>query len=76
MRAHAGSFVPGASGLLTAVQVGRVRRVLIWAKFQDGLAHPLGGSLQMDDMPSNAPPANPSSSSNGNPPEFSQPESH
>jgi hypothetical protein len=31
--------------------------VLIWARFQDGLARPLGGSLQMDDMPSTAPPA-------------------
>ena len=56
LRAHPGSYVPGASGQLTADQFGRVRRVLIWAKFQDGLAHPLGGSLQMDDVPSDAPP--------------------
>jgi uncharacterized protein len=53
-----------------------VRRVLIWAKFQDGLAHPLGGSLQMDDMPSSAPPANPSSSGSDTPTGFKQPESH
>jgi outer membrane PBP1 activator LpoA protein len=56
LRAHPGSYVPGASGQLAADQFGRVRRVLIWAKFQDGLAHPLGGSLQMDDVPSDAPP--------------------
>ncbi|MDQ6645955.1 MAG: hypothetical protein M3Y93_01815, partial [Pseudomonadota bacterium] len=37
-------------------QFGRVRRVLTWAQFQNGLARPLGGSLQMDDMPSSAPP--------------------
>ncbi|TPG11953.1 penicillin-binding protein activator [Rhodanobacter glycinis] len=56
LRAHPGSYLPGASGQLAADQFGRVRRVLIWAKFQDGLAHPLGGSLQMDDVPSDAPP--------------------
>jgi outer membrane PBP1 activator LpoA protein len=56
LRAHPGSYVPGASGQLAADQFGRVRRVLIWAQFQNGLARPLGGSLQMDDVPSNAPP--------------------
>jgi outer membrane PBP1 activator LpoA protein len=58
MRAHPGSYLPGASGQLTADQFGRIRRVLIWAKFQDGIAHPIGGSLQMDDVPSATPPAN------------------
>jgi outer membrane PBP1 activator LpoA protein len=76
LRAHPGSYVPGASGQLTADQFGRVRRVLIWAKFQDGLAHPLGGSLQMDDMPSSAPPPAASSSGTNTPSEFSQPENH
>ena len=57
LRAHPGSYMPGASGQLAADQFGRVRRVLIWAQFQNGLARPLGGSLQMDDVPSNAPPA-------------------
>jgi hypothetical protein len=57
LRAHPGSYVPGASGQLAADQFGRVRRVLIWAQFQNGLARPLGGSLQLDDVPSNAPPA-------------------
>jgi uncharacterized protein len=55
LRAHPGSYVPGASGQLTADQFGRMRRVLIWAQFQDGLAHPLSGNLQTDDMPNNTP---------------------
>lgn len=55
LRAHPGSYLPGASGQLTADQFGRVRRVLIWVKFQDGLARPLSGSLQMDDVPASAP---------------------
>lgn len=57
LRAHPGSYLPGASGQLTADQFGRVRRVLIWAKFQDGLARPIGGSLQMDNVPASAPPS-------------------
>jgi len=73
LREHPGSYLPGASGQLAADQFGRVRRVLIWAKFQDGLARPLGGSLQMDDVPSSTPPATTepapagSSSTSGNP---------
>jgi outer membrane PBP1 activator LpoA protein len=56
LRANPGSYLPGASGQLTADQFGRIRRVLIWAAFRDGLARPLGGALQMDDVPSAAPP--------------------
>lgn len=56
LRANPGSYLPGASGQLTADQFGRIRRVLIWAKFTDGLARPLSGTLQMDDVPSAAPP--------------------
>jgi outer membrane PBP1 activator LpoA protein len=54
---HPGSYLPGASGQLTADQFGRIRRVLVWAKFQDGIAHPLNGSLQMDSVPISTPPA-------------------
>ncbi|WP_082583074.1 penicillin-binding protein activator [Frateuria sp. Soil773] len=57
LRSHPGSYLPGASGQLTADQFGRIRRVLVWAAFVDGLARPLSGSLQMDDVPSTAPPA-------------------
>lgn len=56
LRAHPGSYLPGASGQLTADQFGRIRRVLVWAKFQDGLARPVNGSLQMDSAPALAPP--------------------
>ena len=56
LRAHPGSYMPGATGQLAADQFGRIRRVLTWAKFQNGLARPLTGSLQIDAMP----PATPS----------------
>ena len=51
---HPGSYLPGASGQLTADQFGRVSRVLTWAKFQNGLARPLGGSLDVQDQPAPA----------------------
>ena len=57
LHSHPGSYLPGATGQLTADQFGRIRRVLIWAKFQDGLAHALSGNLQTDDVPASAPPS-------------------
>ncbi|HZX72632.1 MAG TPA: penicillin-binding protein activator [Rhodanobacter sp.] len=57
LRAHPGSYMPGATGQLAADQFGRIRRVLTWAKFENGLARPLSGNLQIDAMPSTAPPA-------------------
>ena len=54
MRGHPGSYLPGASGQLAADAFGRVHRVLIWAKFQDGVARPIGGDLQMDTIPAPA----------------------
>jgi outer membrane PBP1 activator LpoA protein len=62
LRAHPGSYLPGASGQLTSDQFGRIRRVLVWAKFQDGLARPINGSLQMDSAPALAPPTDTSGS--------------
>jgi hypothetical protein len=56
LRAHPGSYMPGATGQLAADQFGRIRRVLIWAQFQNGLARPLSGNLQIDSMPSAPPP--------------------
>ncbi|WP_049621232.1 penicillin-binding protein activator [Frateuria defendens] len=56
LRGHPGSYLPGASGQLAADQFGRIRRVLVWAKFADGLARPLGGSLQIDNVPAETPP--------------------
>jgi outer membrane PBP1 activator LpoA protein len=54
MRGHAGSYLPGATGQLVADEFGRVRRVLIWARFTDGVAHPVAGSLEME-APASAP---------------------
>lgn len=79
LRAHPGSYVPGASGQLTADQFGRVRRVLTWAKFQNGLAQPIGSSLQMDDMPPGTSPAPQDAlppASNNTPAPLSQPASN
>ncbi|WP_158879944.1 penicillin-binding protein activator [Rhodanobacter sp. L36] len=79
LRAHPGSYLPGASGQLAADQFGRIRRVLIWAKFQDGIAHPLSGDLQTNDVPADAPPTGdaPASSTTGAVPDnTSQPNSH
>ncbi len=50
---HHDSYLPGATGQLTTDANGRVQRVLVWARFQDGVAQPINGSLQM----SAAPPA-------------------
>ena len=55
LRAHPGSYMPGATGQLAADQFGRIHRVLTWAKFENGLARPLSGSLQIDAMPSSTP---------------------
>lgn len=78
LREHAGSYLPGASGQLTADQFGRVRRVLVWAKFQDGLARPLSGSLELDNVPSAAPPADdtPAPAGSAPPPPAAAPVAH
>jgi outer membrane PBP1 activator LpoA protein len=68
LKAHPGSYMPGATGQLAADPFGRIRRVLIWAKFENGVARPLSGNLQIDAVPS--PPAAPapaSSSGDANP---------
>ena len=51
---HPGSYLPGATGQLTADQFGRISRVLTWAKFQNGVARPLSGDLQVDDLPASS----------------------
>jgi uncharacterized protein len=54
LRNHAGSYLPGASGQLAADTFGHINRVLSWMKFQDGVARPMNGSLQMDNGPAPA----------------------
>lgn len=47
LRTHPGSYVPGATGQLVEDDFGRIQRTLIWARFKDGIAHPLSGSLDL-----------------------------
>lgn len=47
LRAHPGSYLPGATGRLSEDGFGHVHRTLIWASFDHGLAHPLDGNLQL-----------------------------
>jgi hypothetical protein len=67
LRNHPGSYLPGASGQLAVDTFGHVKRVLIWLKFQDGVARPINGTLEMDNAPGAPAPASsapaPSSSS-------------
>lgn len=47
LRAHPGSYLPGASGRLTEDAFGRIHRVLTWARFENGVARPLVGNLEL-----------------------------
>lgn len=47
LRTHPGSYVPGATGQLVEDDFGRIERVLIWAQFNDGIARPISGSLDL-----------------------------
>lgn len=51
LRDHPGSYLPGATGQLVTDSFGHISRVLTWAKFQNGLARPISGDLQVDDLP-------------------------
>jgi outer membrane PBP1 activator LpoA protein len=48
---HRDAYLPGATGQLTTDSVGRVQRVLTWARFQDGVAQPVSGSLSVSSVP-------------------------
>jgi outer membrane PBP1 activator LpoA protein len=48
LRGHPGSYLSGASGQLAEDDFGRMQRVLVWARFTDGVARPLAGSLEFD----------------------------
>jgi len=45
------SYVAGATGQLTADNLGRIQRLLTWARFDNGTPHPLNGGLQMSAAP-------------------------
>ncbi|MEO8671505.1 MAG: penicillin-binding protein activator [Tahibacter sp.] len=42
---HSDSYLPGATGQLASDSFGRVRRLLTWARFDNGVAHPAAGGL-------------------------------
>ncbi|MEO8804369.1 MAG: penicillin-binding protein activator [Rudaea sp.] len=48
---HNDSYLPGATGQLAEDSLGRIQRLLIWARFDNGAAHPINGSLQMSTAP-------------------------
>lgn len=48
MRAHPGSYVPGASGQLTMDAFGHVQRTPIWVEFQGGAARPVAAGLEAE----------------------------
>ena len=45
------SYVAGATGQLAEDNLGRIQRLLIWARFDNGVPHPLNGGLQMSTAP-------------------------
>lgn len=49
LRNHPGSYLSGATGQLTMDNFGRVQRTPIWARFVNGIAVPVTGSLDAED---------------------------
>ena len=48
---HPDSYLPGATGQLAEDRLGRVQRLLTWAQFENGAAHPVAGGLQTSAAP-------------------------
>ena len=51
MSQHHDSYVAGATGQLAEDNLGRIQRLLIWAQFDNGAAHPINGGLSMSAVP-------------------------
>jgi uncharacterized protein len=47
MSQHHDSYIAGATGQLAQDNLGHIQRLLIWAQFENGAAHPLNGGLSM-----------------------------
>jgi len=45
------SYVAGATGQLAEDSLGRIQRLLIWVRFDNGTPHPVNGGLQMSAVP-------------------------
>ncbi|MGH8124737.1 MAG: penicillin-binding protein activator [Rhodanobacteraceae bacterium] len=57
LRAHPGSYVPGATGQLTMDAFGHVERTPIWVQFHGGIARPIAAGLEAQPSTSAAVPA-------------------
>ncbi len=41
------AYLPGATGLLSEDELDRIQRLLVWARFDSGIARPINGGLQL-----------------------------
>ena len=44
---HHDAYLPGATGQLSEDELDRIQRLLVWARFDAGIARPINGSLQV-----------------------------
>ncbi|HEX7915218.1 penicillin-binding protein activator, partial [Rudaea sp.] len=51
MNQHHDAYLPGATGQLGNDGSGRIQRLLTWARFNEGVAAPVSGSLQISNPP-------------------------
>ena len=51
MSQHHDAYVAGATGQLAEDNLGRIQRLLIWAQFENGAAHPINGGLSVSAVP-------------------------
>jgi outer membrane PBP1 activator LpoA protein len=49
MRNHPDSYLPGATGQLAADHAGYIHHTLVWARFRNGQAQMINGSLESED---------------------------
>jgi len=43
---HHDAYLPGATGQLSEDELDRIQRLLVWARFDGGVARPINGGLQ------------------------------
>ncbi len=48
---HHDAYLAGATGQLAEDNLGRIQRLLIWAQFSNGAAHPINGGLSVSAAP-------------------------
>ena len=44
---HHDAYLPGATGMLSEDELDRIQRLLVWARFDSGIARPINGGLQL-----------------------------